>query len=182
MTFDLAEYEARLEPWSDIQGHMPFLRETAERYADPVIIELGTRSGQSTSCFLAAIRDGGHLWSVDVNTPDVPAHWHELPRWHFLRADDVSALARAWLPAQCDILFIDTSHEQEHTLAELRAYAPRVREGGMILLHDTQWVPGDKDLGEPSGPVALALNLYCTETGLLWHNRPGFYGLGVLPR
>ena len=182
MTFDIAEYEARLEPWSDMQGHMVFLRETAESYTKPVIIELGTRSGQSTSAFLAGIQGGGQLWSVDVDPPQVPAHWHDLPEWHFLQADDVSAQAQDWLPAQCDVLFIDTSHTYEHTIAELSLYVPRVRPGGVVLCHDTEWADPGTMLDAPAGPVTEAQNAYCEQEGMSWVNRHGSYGMGVTAR
>lgn len=183
MTFDIAEYDHRLTGfWSDIQGHMPFLKETAESYDRPVIIELGVRSGQSTSALLAGIAgNGGELWSCDIDQPSVPEHWRDLPEWHLLVADDLSPEAQAWLPAQCDVLFIDTSHTVEQTLGELRAYVPRVKPGGIVLLHDTEWAPqGDEQLAEPGGPVAEALNTYCAETGRSWVNRAGSYGMGVL--
>lgn len=182
MTFDITEYEARLSFWSDIGGHMPFLRETAASYAEPVIIELGVRSGQSTSAFLAGVQgNGGHLWSADCDQPQVPAHWRDLPEWHLLVADDAGAQARQWLPAACDILFIDTSHEFRHTVTELFLHVPRVREGGIVLLHDTEWAPGgDEQLAEPGGPVAEALDVYCAGTGREWENRAGSYGLGIL--
>lgn len=182
MTFDIAEYEARLETWSDIGGHMPFLRSTTASYGKPVVIELGVRSGQSTSAFLAAITEhGGQLWSIDVDAPQVPAHWHDLPCWHFLQADDVGQQARDWLPQVCNVLFIDTSHEFRHTVTELFLHVPRVRDGGIVLLHDTEWAPdGDEQLAEPGGPVAEALDAYCDGTGLRWENRPGSYGLGII--
>lgn len=183
MTFDLAEYEARLEPWSDMQGHMPFLRDTAASYSRPVIIELGVRSGQSTACFLAAIQaGGGELWSVDVDPPQVPAHWHGLPEWHFLQADDVSAQAREWLPAQCDLLFIDTSHTYEQTMTELSVYVPRVRPGGMVLCHDTEWAHPGTMLDAPAGPVTAALDQWCGREGVTWANRHGSYGMGMIRR
>jgi len=160
---------------------MPFLRQTAQDYHEPVIIELGTRTGQSTSAFLAAIETyGGELWSVDIDEAQVPSHWRGLPYWHFLRADDLHPAAQAWLPQRCDILFIDTSHEYGHTLAELRIYAPRVLPGGVVLCHDTQFEPPGHDRGTPDGEVAQALDTYCKEAGLSWENRPGFYGLGTI--
>jgi predicted O-methyltransferase YrrM len=184
VSFDIAEYEHRLSFWSDIGGHMPFLRQTAESYAEPVIIELGVRSGQSMSAFLAGIQgNGGRLWSVDCDPPQVPAHWHDLPEWRFLQADDVGAQAREWLPQACDLLFIDTSHEFRHTVTELFLHVPRVKPGGIVLLHDTEWAPdGDEQMAEPGGPVAEALDVYCAGTGLSWVNRAGSYGMGVLKR
>jgi predicted O-methyltransferase YrrM len=160
---------------------MPFLRETAESYGRPVIIELGVRSGQSTSAFLAGIQgNGGEAWSVDVDPPQVPPHWHNLPGWHFLQADDLSAQAQAWLPQQCDVLFIDTSHTVEQTLAELRLYVPRVRKGGIVLMHDTEWEEPGTMLDAPGGWVTQALDTFCAEAGLSWENRSGSYGMGIL--
>jgi predicted O-methyltransferase YrrM len=174
----IAEYEARLIDWSDIQGHMPFLRQMAAGYDKPVIIELGVRFGQSTSCFLAGLADnGGELWSVDVAQPQVPGHWYSLPNWHFLKTDGRGIDAQQWLPAKCDILFIDTDHTVEGTLTELRLHVQRVRGGGVVLMHDTE-LPSDT---EPDRfYVTEALNTYCQETGLTWENRPGYYGLGVI--
>lgn len=182
MTFDIAEYEHRLNGfWSDIQGHMEFLRKTIAAYDKPVGIELGVRSGQSTAAQLAGIQDnGGELWSVDIDAPQVPSHWFDLPEWHFLQADDLSAEAQAWLPAQCDVLFIDTSHTVEQTLGELRVYVRRVRKGGVALLHDTEWEDPGTMLDAPGGWVTQALDAYCKETGLSWVNRTGSFGMGVI--
>lgn len=171
------DYLHRLGKWSDIQGHMPFLYETVRGCTKPVVIELGVREGNSTSALLAAVTSAhGELWSVDAAPPAVPGEWREDPRWHFLQADDMSPQAAAWLPARCDVLFIDTSHTYGHTLAELRAYVPRVRAGGTVLLHDTCTVED----GEPDSEVAKALDVFCGETGLEWSSRPGSYGLGVI--
>lgn len=141
MTLTLAEdYTARLGIPSDMRGHLPFLRETAA--ARDRIVELGVRTGNSTCAFLTGLsgrsRGPGHLWSIDISPPDVPAHWRANPRWSFLQADDLSALALAWAPQVIDVLFIDTDpHSYDGALAELRAYGPRVAAGGVILMHDT---------------------------------------------
>jgi len=177
-------YRQRAAVWSDIQGHLPFLYETARSYPHPAVIELGVRGGNSTAALLAGTCPGGSLWSVDIEQPQVPRDWHEDARWHFLQADDLHPDTQSWMPAVCDVLFIDTSHTYGHTLAELETYVPRVRPGGTVLLHDTQFVAtgggnGD-DAGEPAGEVAAALDAYCGQTGLSWSNRPGSYGLGVI--
>lgn len=168
---DIAEdYRARCAEDSDISLHLPFLYDSAQ---GATVIELGVRTGNSTAAFLAA---GAEVWSVDTGEPQVPGEWRGNPRWHFLLGDDLHPSVRAALPARCDVLFIDTSHTYEHTLAELRAYAPRAR---LVLLHDTQWA-GGIDIGTPTGPVARALDDYCVEAGLRWENRAGSYGLGVI--
>ncbi len=137
--------------------------------------------GLSTTMFLSAIEEaGGDLWSVDLQPAQVPGEWHGLPYWHFLQGDDLHPATAAWLPAACDVLFIDSDHRYGHTLAELRLYVPRVREGGVVMLHDTQWDEGNIELPEPTGPVARALDTYCAETGRAWTNLPGSYGLGTI--
>ncbi len=86
---------------------------------------------------------------------------------------------QALLPVEYDVLFIDTSHEYEHTLKELHAYMPGLAPGGMALFHDTRLV-GYRCPRENYPPVRLALEDYCKETGLSWEEIPGEYGLGVI--
>ena len=199
-----AEYLARMAYWSDIRPQMPLLRDAARRCDRPAIAELGTRDGQSTAALLTgAAVTGGHVWSVDSGPVEVPDWWRDTGFWSFLAADDLGERAARWLPARLDILFIDTSHLYGHTLAELRAYAPRVRSGGMVLCHDTELrrdagvmtskVTGDAWLRAaadgPEYPVAAALDAYCAEAGLAWERQEvpavvisdePFYGLGTI--
>lgn len=178
------EYECRRDgDWTDIQDHLPFLYDTVRSYEAPVVVELGTRSGESTCAFLAALEalGAGHLYSVDLTEPQVPAEWLTSPLWSFHQGNDLDL--QAVLPDVIDVLFIDTSHTYEQTLAELRAFEPRVAPGGVVLCHDTQWDEGDVSLPAPGGPVTAALDTYCRETGLKWVNRhssTGWYGMGVI--
>lgn len=179
----LGEYQERRNrvEWCDIRGHMPLLFEEVASRPGAVVIELGVRCGESTSAFLAAAQEhGGEVWSADIAAPEVPAHWHDLPFWHFTRGDDIQPAVVRAQPAACDVLFIDTSHQYDHTLAELQLYVPKVKPGGVVLCHDTQFAPPGRDLGEPIGEVAKALDAYCAEAGLSWENRPGFYGMGII--
>jgi cephalosporin hydroxylase len=83
-------------------------------------------------------------------------------------------------PAEVDVLFIDTSHTYEQTLAELHTYVSRVRAGGVVMCHDTE-VEGPAGVGASTPfPVARALDTFCEETGLTWVNQPGSHGLGVI--
>jgi cephalosporin hydroxylase len=87
---------------------------------------------------------------------------------------------QALLPAEVDVLFIDTSHEYGHTLAELRAYMPRVTPGGVALFHDTRIFGTWSGEGDTIPPVARALDGYCAEAGLSWENLDGEYGMGII--
>jgi predicted O-methyltransferase YrrM len=166
--------------WTDIRDHLPFIHEQA--LGRGVMAELGVRAGNSACALLAAIEvaGGGDLYSVDIADAQVPAAWHRLVAWHFLKADDMSERARAFVPARLDLLFIDTSHAFGHTLDELGAYGSRVRPGGIILCHDTHWDEGDIELPGPDGPVARALTEWCARENLQWEDRPGSYGLGIV--
>lgn len=181
-----AEFARRRSITSDIQDHMLELYTWARGWVRPGgarILELGVRTGNSTCAFLAGCEQGrrGNLWSVDINTPDVPPEWHELPYWNFLKAHDLSPTARDWAPIELDVLFIDTSHGPE-TLGELRVWAPRVSRGGVILMHDTE----DYNRQPPhKSDVAYALDDWARDGSgpdrtYEWANRPGNHGLGVM--
>jgi len=179
-------YLDRLSRWSDIQEYLPFLHEQAKLRENTWVLELGARKGNSTLAFLAGVTEvGGHVWSVDVanviSDPAGMAPWRGSRRWTFIHGDDMDPAIQANLPRRVDVLFIDTSHEYEHTLGELRAYMPRVAPGGVALFHDTHLMgwPGygwDQDVS----PVWAALDEYCAEAGLEWEDVGGVYGLGVI--
>ena len=127
----------------------------------------------------------GHVWSCDIGDvrryPDGIGPFARSPRWTFTCGDDMDPAVQAVLPAEVDVFFLDTSHEYEHTLAELRAYMPRLAPGGVALFHDTNLIgwPGyhwDRDIP----PVQAALNDWCAEAGTTWENLPGNYGMGVI--
>ena len=197
MTSDLiarlhAEFAVRAGQYSDIMDHLQFMHDTVLAYPDPVVIEMGVRTGNSTSALLSAVTRQGHgqMWSADIIPAQVPGWWHDIPAWHFMQGDSVSPAVLAWMPAHADVVFMDTSHTFDQQLAELRAYVPRVRPGGTVLVHDTQCVPRGAPgtdsftpTAEPEGPVRDALDAYCEEAGLAWRNRhsgPAGYGMGVI--
>ncbi len=175
----------RASKWSDIQEYLPFLHETAKSYPNVRVLELGARRGNSTLAFLAAAEAvDGHVWSVDIDRitdyPQVrPLTGH--PRWTFIQSDDMEPAVQERLPSEVDVLFIDSSHEYEHTLLELHAYMPRVAPCGVALFHDTNILGfGGNPPDENAPEVMQALNTYCQQTGQSWENLPGDYGLGVI--
>jgi len=170
------DYLARLAAWSDVQYCMPRFHDEAASRPGAAVLELGVRGGNSTSAWLAGAQvSGGHVWSADVNQPDVPDDWYPCGLWTFTQGDDMAIP----LPDRMfGVLFIDTSHAYDHTLAELRRFVPLVAAGGTVLLHDT--ILGDP----PGGPwqVREALDAFCAETGRTWAEHGGQYGLGEIAR
>ena len=179
-------YLDRLARWSDIQEYLPFLHEQAASRPGCRVLELGARRGNSTLAFLAGCAESdGHVWSCDIadvrRLGDGIGPFGMSPRWTFVHGDDMNPDVQARLPAEVDVFFLDTSHEYEHTLAELRAYMPRVAAGGVALFHDTNiigWPGYHWDSEIP--PVRAALDEWCAESGRSWENLPGEYGMGVI--
>lgn len=137
-------YSERAATVSDINQHLPRLFAYASQCR--TVVEFGTRSGNSTSAFLAGLEfcSGAALHSYDIApqqfTP--PALGGDLA-WHFHQADTTQL---ADIPP-CELLFIDTLHNCSVVAAELR-HAHRVSR--WIAFHDTVLFGSRDEAG--SGP------------------------------
>ncbi len=154
---------------------MDFLLDMAR--SSQAILEIGVRGGVSTSAFLWGLRArAGHLWSIDLN-PDCARLYAGDLAWTFVCADSRDILRTLpELPAAVDLLFIDGGHEYETVHADLGNYAPLVREGGWILLHDLYPVSTrPRDSGVPE-----AYAEFLAESRFRGEILPGRFGLGVI--
>lgn len=162
------KYERIFAEFSDIQCHMPTLRDYAAQSQQ--VIEIGVGSCRSTVSFLVGIEEsGGHLWSVEIDPTPVPEWLREHPQWTLVVGDSLDHHEAA--PHDVDVLFIDSDHSFEQTFAELNAYVPHVRSGGVVLLHDT---------GGHQPGVKKAIDLFCDPRGWEWEDDPNSYGLGTI--
>lgn len=172
------DYLERCELISDIRDHLPELHTHGLLAPDPaVIVELGVRSGNSTSAFLAALegRPGGRLYSYDIEQPRVSKLFASCPWWEFHLEDARIPAVAGRFEGQADILFLDTDpHTFDSTYWELQLWGPRVRPGGVILAHDTD---PEKFLGP--GQAMLEYEKTCGRKVSL-EFRTGCYGLGVM--
>ncbi len=135
-----ARYMQHVFTQSDIQHHLPLLYSLARGN----VVELGTRTGVSTAALLAGVEaHGGHVWSIDID-PACAAVAEGHPQWAFICSDS----RNPELPyqfgtgASIDLLLIDTEHRVDVTAAELALWAPHMKPGGTILLHDPETFPG----------------------------------------
>lgn len=164
---------------SDIRQHLPMLATMGSNAKH--IIELGARSGMSTTAFLCGLEiSGGRLTSVDLDeAPDIGGVH---PNWLHIQGDDTDPAVLAQVD-ECDILFVDTSHHYEHTRWELDNWGRKVRAGGIIVCHDTElerpWDPPCPET-DPDFPVASAIDEFCAAHGFKWINVPGCWGLGII--
>jgi cephalosporin hydroxylase len=135
---------------SDISDHLPSIYYFTLVTKPRLLVELGTRGGESTRALLAAANDaGGVLLSIDIeNCQRVDTPFRD--RWHFVQADDVLFARdgfKEWAKERgvnptVDVLFIDTSHEFHHTLAEVRAWSTHLSPEATMIFHDTNMGPG----------------------------------------
>lgn len=134
-----------LEP-SDISDHLPVLFTEVVKSFPSLVVELGTRGGDSTKALLEGARlSKARMLSVDIDDCSHAvniSNYKEM--WKFVQADDVEFAGKFvnWCkendyPSSIDVLFIDTSHEYDHTVRELRAWLPLLSDKGKVLFHDT---------------------------------------------
>ncbi|MFL6305029.1 MAG: class I SAM-dependent methyltransferase [Candidatus Sulfotelmatobacter sp.] len=131
---------------NDISDHLLTMALLVTEFKLKHVVELGTRSGNSTLALLEAVRGtGGRVLSIDVDACDDAkarvraAGFDDI--WTFIQGDDL-ALDDSVLPKAIDLLFIDTNHLYAQTIAELQKYSSRLLEGSWILLHDYVEFPG----------------------------------------
>lgn len=174
-----ARYQLLCEKNTDMGFHMPALVQAVKDLDAGTVVELGTRYGASTIAFLYALEGThGELWSVDCSFPVMdPETGIELlnsqgplgcvPYWTFLLGYDTSDMILRALPQRnIDLLLIDTNHVFEETIIELSLYAPLVRPGGRIMLHDTSLeVTGNAVTPQPPFPVRSAVERFCGTHG-----------------
>lgn len=55
-----------------------------------------------------------------------------------------------------DFVFVDAGHDYSSALADIKAWTPKVRKGGMVIGHDYNW-PSVRKAVEETGPVDFAL-------------------------
>jgi predicted O-methyltransferase YrrM len=130
---------------TDISDHLGTLFFFATGSTPTLMVELGTRGGESTRALLAAAAvTGATLLSVDIEDCSrikAPGDEH----WHFVQADDIG-FGKAGFAKWCrehalvpviDLLFIDTSHQYEHTKQEIEVWSKLLADRGLMIFHDT---------------------------------------------
>jgi cephalosporin hydroxylase len=106
-----------------------------------VIVETGTHQGGTTH-FLACICDllgSGRLLSMDIKKIGNPP---EHQRITYLRGPSVSmeilsTVRDAIKPGESVMVILDSMHQKDFVMDELRAYAPLVSKGQYLIVEDT---------------------------------------------
>lgn len=154
---------------TDINQHLTTLYMLAVEFNAKSILELGVRGGESTIALLEAAKEiGGSVTSIDIDPcPTAKERVREYgfdSYWTFILGDDRSL---DW-NRPINLLFIDTTHEYELTLQELRKYEPFVARKGIIIVHDTVTFPDCEKALETymQGRIDLKAYRYFNNNGL----------------
>jgi hypothetical protein len=142
---DLAEFnevclKSRVQ--TDFNDHLTTLFTEALSQNPEVIVELGTRGGESTFV-LERIANlcNSVLISVDLDDCSKSSRY---PGWLFVQSDDIqfSRKFKKWcikhkIKPEINLLFIDTSHLYAHTIEEIENLFPHLAKRGKVIFHDT---------------------------------------------
>src|SRR6185437_358159 len=148
------------------------LRETSQRFSDPVIVETGCirslddwSAGYSTyllACYLGG-QGTGHLHSVDIDGAHLEfARQVVMPfgaRMTFNQADSVAWLGQ--FSGRIDALYpdsldADTPGADDHALTEIEAAFSRLSANSLVLIDDTVWTQGWQGKGAKAVPWLVA--------------------------
>ncbi len=134
------------------------------------VIELGCFVGWTTAhlaCALAA-RGAGQIHALDLDPGCLDTMQANLRRHHWDSAvtpvcgRSLDAAVLRVLPAQADVIFLDTSHAYPETRDEILAYIPRLAPGGCLVMHDSVSASGvRRSLLEL--PAHLRIHTFATE-------------------
>lgn len=112
-----------------------------------LVVELGTRGGESTKALLsAAYYSKATVLSIDLSEQpaiELPSDLRKL--WKFVQSDDID-FARNHFVDWCesndikpiiDFLFIDSSHLYDHTSKEIETWFKYLSKDAVVVFHDT---------------------------------------------
>ena len=130
---------------SDIAELLPLIFSFAMIKAPKFILELGTRGGESTRA-LVKVAEILQVKGYSVDLSPCPTWLSQSENWRHFVFDDVSfakvlSESKFWPSGEkfegLDLIFLDTSHEYEHTKSELEAFWPLLNANGIIMFHDS---------------------------------------------
>jgi hypothetical protein len=136
--------------WTD---HLPFAYDLVHAFAPKVIVELGAHTGLSYFTFCQAVVEHAvdarcyavDTWRGDDHTgPYDDAVFDEVTRFNEAHYASFSELLRMpfaeaaerFEPETIDLLHIDGLHTYEAVQNDFSAWFPKVRPGGVVLLHE----------------------------------------------
>ena len=117
-----------------------FLFPLISNITKPNILEFGVENGVSTLKFLdLCYQNKCYLFSVD--TVDCSKIIKD-SRWSFLQTrDDNFELVKSKIPAQLDVIYLDSVHEASHVEKIFYEYYKMLKNGGYFFIDDGSRIP-----------------------------------------
>lgn len=131
---------------SDISSHLPTIYAYTILQNADMIIEAGVRGADSTKAFAEAMNFSNAML-IGLDIVDCSGTlYSKMKNTQLLQMDDL--LFSEYYQSNdnlknhsIDIIFIDTSHYYDHTLAEISQFAPMLAKNGFLLFHDSHMSP-----------------------------------------
>lgn len=131
---------------TDISDHLEKLFMECLNIESKLIVELGVGDGESTFVLeRVANLWGAKLVSVDIEDCKKVSKFKDRI---FIKKDDIAFATEfsVWCGERniipvIDVLFIDTSHLYDHTVAEIKAWFPYLAPHTKVFFHDTNMSP-----------------------------------------
>jgi cephalosporin hydroxylase len=141
---DHFEFAARLCPSHQIAFEILGFLHLARAHAPATVVEIGTAEGGTNFLLSATLPDVSLKIGIDLhvrNTRLLRAFGRPDCRQEFVNGSSrdmatVEKVRRLLQSRPVDVLFIDGDHRYEGARADFDLYAPLVRPGGLIALHD----------------------------------------------
>ena len=137
MLYDKSQFEIAYN-----NPKLRFIYKEIENIKNIRILELGVRTGLSTSLFLKTCEDNdGKMISIDI---DDCGHLYKNDRWNFIctRDDNYEKIDKEILKiGNLDAIYIDSYHEPNHVKKIFYHYYNFLKIGGFIFIDDICWLP-----------------------------------------
>jgi predicted O-methyltransferase YrrM len=171
-------------------AELTFLQALALTVPDKgIAVELGSWHGRSTIAIRDALPESASLFAVDMFSGNCLAAGafdpSELDRFQAnteghgaIQAviDESAAAATGFADGSIDMVFVDADHSYPAIRADLLAWAPKLKPGGLMCGHDWGWVGVRVAVRELYGSVSVFESI--------WHTRraPSFHALGFVEK
>ena len=116
-----------------------YLHKQAINKVDPIIVELGVGTGQSTKVFLNAIhkKKNAKLISIDIKNYSNSVN---SDKWEFVQQDSTDIVKllneKPEIKKGIDILYVDSLHTAKHVKKEIYSYFQFIKKDGLLIFDD----------------------------------------------
>ena len=141
-----------------------------------LVIEVGIWTGTSLSCLIVEALNSGkniRVYGVDAFGGNIHNHkgqcgpWQMdtmtrnlIPIWEYVRLVKAMSVEAAAMFKDADMVFIDADHSYEAVCADLEAWYPVVRKGGIFAGHDIHYVDVRRAVDEFAQRHGLEVEIY----------------------